>query len=79
MRKLSEINIKLKGKFSVTNKIIQFKQKISTCLHWRFSFQFRITLLKYKFGAKYSHHGLHLTTSGTSLGQINQNSVSDHP
>ena len=33
MRKLSEVNIKLKGKLSETNKIIQFKQIKSTCLH----------------------------------------------
>ena len=32
MRKLSGVNIKLKGKLSETNKIIQFKQ-IKICLH----------------------------------------------
>ena len=33
MRKLSEVNIKLKGKLWETSKIIQFKQIESTRLH----------------------------------------------
>ena len=55
MRKLSEVKIKLKGKLSETNKIIQFKQIKSTCLHKRFNFEFGVMILKFKFGAKNSH------------------------
>ena len=42
MRKFSEVNIKFKGKLSETNKIIQFKQIKSTCLHKKFNFQFGV-------------------------------------
>ena len=53
--KVLEVNLKLKGKFSETNEIIQFKQIKSTCLHKRFNFQIGVMILKYKFGAKNSH------------------------
>ena len=33
MRKLSEVNIKLKGKLLETTKITQFKQINSKCVH----------------------------------------------
>ena len=55
MQKLSEVNTKLKGKLSKRNKFIQLKQIESTCLHYRFKFQFGVKILINKFGAKNSH------------------------